>query len=1056
MSNPIKHNEIVESGNPFEEAINGAKELMAVMNKLKAEAVALTKSMVASQRTTPSNTKAGQGGISNGAEDIVKMQATINKLNAEIAELTRKYNSLTQASKNYNTAVQKLTEEEKTLIKLEQLKAKELSALNGSYAKLSASMARMKYEQKNFHEVGTAGYKKLDAQINQVDKSLKKLDAAHGVFGRNVGNYVSAVRNAWMGITTAMAGTFYAVKRWVMMNAELSDSMAAVRRTTGMTQVEVNNLNERLRTLNTRTAQNSLLDLAHVAGKLGIAKDEIFGFVKAADMIGVALGKDLGNNEEAINQLGRIVQIFKVSEGGVGMEKALLKVGSALKDLGNASVAEETNIIDFTKRMGGLASVTGVSIDKIMGLGATMDILGQTMEVSSTAVNQIWIGMAQKTEKFAKIAGMSVLDFKKLMTRDFNEAFIAVAEGLQKSKGGVFELAEYFNGLGLDGRRLIGVMSVLAGNIGQFRTQMDIAKKSLDAGTTAGQQFAIQNETLAASIDKATKAFNNFVANSGILTLMQQAAQKMAASFDQMSISASIVKMALSGGLVGAFKLNVPSTEEELQGKKSEASKTKNETLRRGLMMEISLGEKVLEIEKLRRKNQEAISKLKQDELQRMLAQGLLNPDGSKKTKAEINADKLASREAAKALKEQQKLEEEYYQFLLSINKVTTQEIIDHERKKLIEQGVWKKATVEEQAQWEYQIKKKYAEKDFSDTMVRVSNLMGILRSVNGSKDFKGGKYNIPSGPNGENPGLMQGGLPTPEGLRPMDDRSGDLAKGLKALYDYNAGGPLDVETWQDKFKKIVAVVQEFSQQVSNLLGSISANYQVNMENDLAASEAKYTKEYEMLDQAVAGKTMSERNAANQKLALEKKQKAEQLRIEKEHKKKQQDLAYIQAIINIAQGVTMSIAQMGMPLGLIGAAMAIAAGAIELDTISSQKFAKGGSGEVLKGARHSQGGIKIPGVGEAEGGEYFAIINREATQRYSNELPVLFDSINNQRYDQLFSKKGMPTVNVNVNDRYGEKMLAEMKKTKAETRVYNEGNFTVHETGNYRFKTSRQ
>ena len=207
---------------------------------------------------------------------------------------------------------------------------------------------------------------------------------------------------------------------------------------------------------------------------------------------------------------------------------------------------------------------------------------------------------------------------------------------------------------------------------------------------------------------------------------------------------------------------------------------------------------------------------------------------------------------------------------------------------------------------------------------------------------------------------------------------------------------------------------------------------------------------------------MSEQAAADKKAALEKKQKAESEKLNKEYAKKQQQVAIIQAIINTALGVTQALGGSPPPLNFILAALVGIAGGVEIGTISSQQFAEGGHGEidkkkggVLSGKRHSQGGIKLPGIGEAEGGEYFAIINRDATRRYANQLPLLFDSINNQRYEQMFSRRGI-NMNVNVNDRYGKEMLSEMKRKKTETRTYQEGNFMVYETGNYRLKTSVQ
>ena len=73
-----------------------------------------------------------------------------------------------------------------------------------------------------------------------------------------------------------------------------------------------------------------------------------------------------------------------------------------------------------------------------------------------------------------------------------------------------------------------------------------------------------------------------------------------------------------------------------------------------------------------------------------------------------------------------------------------------------------------------------------------------------------------------------------------------------------------------------------------------------------------------------------------------------------------------------------------------------------LPLIKGVKFEKGGHG-VLDGPSHSQGGIHIPGVGEGQGEEYFGIINRQMTKRYSQELPAIFDSLNSGKFHDVWS-----------------------------------------------------
>lgn len=99
-----------------------------------------------------------------------------------------------------------------------------------------------------------------------------------------------------------------------------------------------------------------------------------------------------------------------------------------------ASTANEGNIVDFTRRMGGIAPLARISIQEILGKGATLDSLGQTSETSSTALSKLFINMAKNTKEYARFAKMEMADFVNLMNTDANEAFIRVLEGIQDLK----------------------------------------------------------------------------------------------------------------------------------------------------------------------------------------------------------------------------------------------------------------------------------------------------------------------------------------------------------------------------------------------------------------------------------------------------------------------------------------------------------------------------------------------------------------------------------------------------------------------------------------------
>jgi len=98
---------------------------------------------------------------------------------------------------------------------------------------------------------------------------------------------------------------------------------------------------------------------------------------------------------------------------------------------------------------------------------------------------------------------------------------------------------------------------------------------------------------------------------------------------------------------------------------------------------------------------------------------------------------------------------------------------------------------------------------------------------------------------------------------------------------------------------------------------------------------------------------------------------AKRARISKKAAKQQQAVSIAQAIVNVAQGITKTLASLPPPFAQIVAATVAAQGAVQIATIKSQKFAKGG---ILNGPSHAQGGIPMFSkggafYGEAEGGE---------------------------------------------------------------------------------------
>lgn len=385
-------------------------------------------------------------------------------------------------------------------------------------ADLRSEIARLT-KLKNTSVPGTEQWKAYDRQLAKVVRRYEELKAEGANTKGVLCKMADGVNKYWNLVVSGLAsfaGVFLGIKGAVNKFLGFTDVLADTRKTTQLTQQEVEELNVSLGKIDTRSPQEELLGLGRIAGKLGIeGKDNIEGFVRAADQINIALKEDLGNNtEEAINHVGKLVDIFKISDN-YGIEKGMLKVGSVINELGAASTANEGYIVEFSKRVAGVAPTAGVSIEATMGLAATLDKLGQQAEASSTVYAQMMSKMFKNTAIYADIAGMSLADFSELIKSDANEAFIRVLEGLKGNNAGMEALVRNLGDMQLNGVRATTILGTLASNTATLREQQNLANKAFREGTSLTNEANIKNNNAAALDAKRRKERERLIVDLG-------------------------------------------------------------------------------------------------------------------------------------------------------------------------------------------------------------------------------------------------------------------------------------------------------------------------------------------------------------------------------------------------------------------------------------------------------------------------------------------------------------------------------------------------------------
>lgn len=390
------------------------------------------------------------------------------------------------------------------------------NAADDTLKQLKASATRLRNELALLPR-GSEEFAEKSKILDQVKERLKSLrDEAEGT-RESFFNLKEEIKDlAKLAIGATIGGSLLDVaKNIISQNKELSDSYAGVMKTTGLTEVQVEAVNKSLQKIDTRTAKSELLGLAQVAGKLGLSSvEDVEGFVRSADKIGVALGEDLGGTEQAVNELGKLLDIFKVKQQ-FGIEDALLKVGSAINDLGASGTANEKNLIDFSTRLAGIAPAAKISLPNVLGMAAVMDELGQSMQTSSTAIGQFIVGMGNDVPKYAKIAGMEVQDFANLLRDDANSAMKLVLDASKNTGGGIAELAKNMKELDVTGSEGRAAIGALANNIDMLRKKQEEVAQSFKDGTSITNEFNTANTNLAANIDKLANKFATMWENSG-------------------------------------------------------------------------------------------------------------------------------------------------------------------------------------------------------------------------------------------------------------------------------------------------------------------------------------------------------------------------------------------------------------------------------------------------------------------------------------------------------------------------------------------------------------
>jgi TP901 family phage tail tape measure protein len=213
--------------------------------------------------------------------------------------------------------------------------------------------------------------------------------------------------------------------------ADWEDAFAGVRKTVNASDKEFAKMEQGLRGLakTMPITATEVADLAAEAGALGIKSKDIVKFTKVAAMLGEAT--DMSANDAA-NGLARLSNVMGTSS------KDFERLGSTLVALGNKGASTEAEILSMAQRMAGAAKIIGLTEAEVLSMSSALASVGIRAEMGGSAISRVWLQIddaiakgSSQLESFARIAGMSEANFRRLFAEDANAAVIRYAAGLK-------------------------------------------------------------------------------------------------------------------------------------------------------------------------------------------------------------------------------------------------------------------------------------------------------------------------------------------------------------------------------------------------------------------------------------------------------------------------------------------------------------------------------------------------------------------------------------------------------------------------------------------------
>lgn len=466
-------------------------------------------------------------------------------LNVTTEQGKREFKKLEKELVSYNSAVsQNITNEERVKHAIDNLSKTSLKDLRRALVAAKSELGKTFADDPNL--------KKRQQDVRTLQEQIDKLT---GSVHKQGGAWNTAMKNltAYVGLFAAFNKVKELVTVAIKKNFEYSGSLTDIRKVSGLTMEQVKQLSTELAKIDTRTSVDGLAQLAYQGAKLGMGKYGVEGmaqFVKAADKINVAIGEEMG--EEALPALSKMVEVMGLIPK-MGIEKAMEATGSAMFKLSSTSTSTSNDIVEFSKRLTGVARTAGITTDQLLALGSASSSMMLMPEVASTAMGKFIVALQKNHNLIAKELGIPDETIKNLYASGHAmDAIVLVLEKM-RDKGNMNALGGIFKDLGSDGQRLVTAMVTMSKNVDILKDHLYESKEAFDEATAVSKEYSMQQQSAIGILERANNLWEKAFVNPDGVDAVKSMAEfwyEMSATMTNSPLLKGVLQIALQAVLV--------------------------------------------------------------------------------------------------------------------------------------------------------------------------------------------------------------------------------------------------------------------------------------------------------------------------------------------------------------------------------------------------------------------------------------------------------------------------------------------------------------------------